>query len=141
MNTFTVITVIIGIILAAVAVSYNKKTFKKDYVDKPNEEKLHLLAQFKATQTLSKQVHTDLYNYVNKHNAFDQFMWPGITYGAYLTQMEQSQRENLSDELYKNLEGMEIPSMTILSMCQSLDNQFTNLTLIHQEVKIKSKNL
>lgn len=137
MESFTIVTVILGIVISIIALSYTKRTYEKDFVDKPNKEKLHLLAQFKATQKLSHQVYKDLYTYVEKHKAFDQFMWPGITYKSYLSEMQKSQNENLSDKLFEDLRSLDLPSLTIQSMNQSLSQQFESLTLIHQEVKLK----
>ena len=133
---------ILGLILAVIGIIYSNKTYKKDHIDKPQEEKLHLLAQFRATQTLSNNVYRDLYNYVEKHNAFEEFMWPDITYNTYLESIRNSQKENLSDELYEKVLNMQdIPSMTIASMCKSLETQFDALNLMQTEINLRLKTI
>ncbi|GAB3414894.1 hypothetical protein [Niabella aquatica] len=140
MDNFTIITVIIGIILSVIGINYSRKTYRKDHVDKPKEDKLHLLAQFIATKELSVKVYDDLYHYVEKNNAFEQFMWPGISYRTYLTEMKRSQAENLSTELYEELKSSNLPTLTIESMSKSLETQFESLRLIQQEIKMRSLN-
>lgn len=130
---------LVGLILTLIGLYYAKQSYKKDHIDKPNEEKLHLLAQFKSTQALSNMVYNGLYAYVASNNYFDNDMWPGITYSTYLDQMKKSQGENLSDELYDKLLKEDFPSATMQSMCKSLETQFESLMLIHNEIKLKSQ--
>ena len=79
-----------GLLLTVIGLMYSQNTFKKEYVDKPNEEKQNLLIQFKATQTLSKKLYAELFAIVERNNAFEQEAWPGITYRKYLDELENS---------------------------------------------------
>ncbi|WP_129020323.1 hypothetical protein [Edaphocola flava] len=139
---------IIGILSLIVAIGgYNlaKKIAKKDYEEKPEEDKLHLTAQFKATQNLSKQVYNELKSHVETYNAFDQFMFPGITYRAYLSELEKSHSADngcLSDKtLEKSLSLWPLPLMTIQSMSKSLEDQFRALTEIQNSIRLQKETI
>jgi hypothetical protein len=134
---------ILSLILAVIGVDYARKTFKKDHIDKPQEEKLHLLAQFKATQILSRQACEVVHKFIVYYNAFDKEVWPGqgITYRTYLDELRKPNEEgNLSDAAYENLKQREMPSITIQSHVKSLEQQYEALNLTYQEFRIKTQN-
>lgn len=133
------------VIIAWVGLNYTRKTFKKDHVDKPNEEKSHLLAQFKANQTLSKQTYEVAHKFTVYYDAFHREVWPGqgITYQMYLNELKNSHDNggNLSDAVYEQIKHQEMSSMQIQSHVKSLEQQFEALMLIYQEFRIKTQNL
>lgn len=135
---------ILGLILTVIGLIYAGKTFRKDHVDKPVEEKQHLLAQFKANQKLSRQTYEVGCKFAVYYDAFDKEVWAGqgITYKTYLEEIRKSHEEgNLSDAVYEDLKHREIPSPTIQSHVRSLEQQFEALNLIYQEFRIKTQNL
>ena len=91
--------------------------------------------QFKATQKLSLQVQAELREFIEKYNAENQFLMPGITYQAYLAQMERSFNENLSDRLLEKVESLKPSDSTIDSMLKSLETQFEALLQIDTQLR------
>lgn len=102
---------------------------------KPKEKFSHLKIQFRATQRLSLQVQAELREFIEKYDAEDQFLMPGITYQAYLAQMEKSFDENLSDRLLKEVESLKASDNTIDSMLKSLETQFEALSQIDAQLR------
>lgn len=102
---------------------------------KPKEKFSHLKIQFRATQRLSLQVQAELREFIEKYDAEDQFLMPGITYQAYLAQMEKSFDENLSDRLLKEVESLKPSDYTIDSMLKSLETQFEALSQIDTQLR------
>ncbi|MFT0463939.1 hypothetical protein [Bacteroides thetaiotaomicron] len=119
---------IIGVIVAVI-------TFIYQFHLKPKEKLSHLKIQFKATQRLSLQVQEELRKFIEKYDAGDQFLMPGITYQAYLAQMERSFDENLSDRLLKEVESLKPSDYTIDSMLKSLETQFEALSQIDTQLR------
>lgn len=135
---------IIGLIVAIAAYNLSRKTYKKDYEEKPDDDKLHLTAQFRSTQTLSKQVYKNLLAHVERYNAYDQFMFPGITYRAYISKLLESHGAggNLSDETLENVLSLwPIPDLTLQSMCKSLETQFEALNEIQQIILLQAATI
>jgi len=132
---------IVGLILAYLGVAYARKTFKKDHIEKPNENKLHLQASFMATRKLSQDLYNELHEFATRKNYFDEQMWPGVTYRIYMQELLNSQNSNLSEEVLKNTLSLELPEMSIQSMSKSLDDQFNALMLVRNELKMKSHSL
>ena len=60
---------------------------------------------------------------------------PGITYRAYLAQMERSFNENLSDRLLEEVESLKPSDNTIDSMLKSLETQFEALLQIDAQMR------
>lgn len=134
----------VGLILAYVSVDYARKAFRKDHIEKPSEEKQHLLAQFKTNQTLSRQTYDVLYKFSVYYDAFDKEVWPGqgILYATILDEIKKSHEEgNLSDNQYADLKQRDISSITIQSHIKSLEQQFEALNLIYQEFRLKTQNI
>ena len=119
---------ILGVIVAVI-------TFIYQFHLKPKEKLSHLKIQFKATQRLSLQVQEELRKFIEKYDAGDQFLMPGITYQAYLAQMERSFDENLSDRLLKEVESLKPSDYTIDSMLKSLETQFEALSQIDTQLR------
>lgn len=135
---------ILGLVLAIVGIDYARKSYKKDHVEKPNEEKIHLLAQFKANQKLSRQTYEVLQKFTTYYNAYDKEVWPGqgITYKTYLDEIKKSHEEgNLSDVVYEQIVNSELTTVRIHSHIKSLEQQFEALNMIYQEFRIKTQNL
>jgi hypothetical protein len=119
---------IIGVVLAIIPIIYQ-------FYLKPKEKFSHLKIQFRATQRLSLQVQAELREFIEKYDAEDQFLKPGITYQAYLAQMERSFDENLSDRLLKEVESLKPLDNTIDSMLKSLETQFEALSQIDAQLR------
>lgn len=119
---------IIGVVLAIIPIIYQ-------FYLKPKEKFSHLKIQFRATQRLSLQVQAELREFIEKYDAEDQFLMPGITYQAYLAQMEKSFDENLSDRLLKEVESLKPSDNTIDSMLKSLETQFEALSQIDAQLR------
>lgn len=121
---------IIGLVIALI-------TFIWQFYFNPKEEYSHLKVQFKANQRLSLQVQRKLEQYINKYDAGDQYLMPGITYQDYLLQMRKSFEENLSDRLLKELDSLKLSKSNIDSMVKSLEVQHTALSQIDSQLCIK----
>ena len=106
---------ITGVVLAAI-------TFIYQFYLKPKEKFSHLKIQFRATQRLSLRI--DMYDTRN------QFLMPGITYQDYLSLMEKSYDENLSDKLLEKISSLKLSESNIDSMTKSLEIQFEALSQI-----------
>lgn len=119
---------IIGVVIAII-------TFIYQFHLKPKEKLSHLKIQFKATQRFSLQVQEELREFIEKYDAGDQFLMPGITYQAYLAQMERSFDENLSGRLLKEVESLKPLDNTIDSMLKSLETQFEALSQIDAQLR------
>ena len=119
---------IIGVVIAII-------TFIYQFHLKPKEKLSHLKIQFKATQRLSLQVQEELREFIEKYDAGDQFLMPGITYQAYLAQMDRSFDENLSGRLLKEVESLKPLDNTIDSMLKSLETQFEALSQIDAQLR------
>lgn len=119
---------IIGVVIAIM-------TFIYQFYRNPKEKFSHLKIQFKATQRLSLQVQAELREFIEKYDAENQFLMPGITYQAYLAQMERSFNENLSDRLLEEVESLKPSDNTIDSMLKSLETQFEALSQIDAQLR------
>ena len=125
---------IFGLIVAIITLWYS-------FFRKPKEELQHLKAQFKATQSISKELQSEIENYISKTGRGDELMFSNISYSSYLNTLKESYKENLSDELYNKLERLNLSKSIINSMIKSLDGQFAALQHILIEMKIKNKRI
>jgi len=119
-------------------------TFIKQFYSKPVEEFNHLKAQFKATQKLSLEFQSELEALVSKYNAYNSIMFhPNITYGAYLSQLKESFKINLSDEVYNQLllDRAIYTKSNIESFTRSLEAQFNELLKLQNEARIIAKSM
>jgi hypothetical protein len=132
---------LVGVILAVAALYYAIRTYNKEHKDKPNEDKLHLMASFKATQKLSHDVFNELSAFVEQHNVLENEMYPGLTFRTCLSQIKTAQEKTLSDELYEKCKKESLPTMTIQSMSNSLDKQLANFLQIQADIQmLKQRN-
>ena len=126
---------IIGIIGLMIAIL----TFWFSFCRKPKEELEHLKVLFKSTQKISQDLQIELDNYINETESWDLDMFPNISFSSYLTEMKNSYKENLSDELYNKLNTLELTKPIIVSMTKSLENQFNTLQHIQIELRMRKK--
>ncbi|WP_299535535.1 hypothetical protein [Ulvibacterium sp.] len=125
---------IIGLIIAIL-------TFYYSFFRKPKEELDNLKIQFKPTQQLSKKLQVELENYINATDSWNHPMFPNISFGAYLTEMKESYKENLSDDLYKKLDTLNLTKPIIRSRTKSLETQFNALQQLQIELRIRSRKV
>lgn len=130
---------ILGLIIASVGLCYAIKTYNAQFQSKPDEELQHLKAQFKANQTLSLRVQMDLEKFIQENNAWEEYMFPGVKYGTYLEEMKHSFKVNLSDDLFNELESLDLTKTNILSMTNSLDEQFKALSQIQTSLLLQQR--
>lgn len=121
MSKLEIILAILGLLIAWL-------TYKKTFFSEPIEEKEHLLVQFRATQTLSIQVRQLLEEFTIINNCQHEQMFPGISYQTYISKMESSYQENLSDALYDRILNGKLPKHILLSMGRSLEKQYEDLS-------------
>ena len=114
---------ITGVVLAAI-------TFIYQFYLKPKEKFSHLKIQFRATQRLSLRVQEELRQCIDMYDTRNQFLMPGITYQDYLSLMEKSYDENLSDKLLEKISSLKLSENNIDSMTKSLEIQFEALSQI-----------
>jgi len=124
--------IIIGILGLLIAII----TFYFSYFKEPKEEIDHLKVQFRATQSLSKEVQNKIEKYATKTNSWDKLILPNITFEAYLKQMKEAYDENLSDELFKRLFNTKLTKPNIQSMTKSLETQFSALQQMNTQAKV-----
>ena len=123
---------IIGLVIAII-------TFWYSFYRKPKEELEHLKIQFKSTQKLSKELQGELENYITRTDSWDLQMFPNISFRSYLTEMKESYKKNLSDELYNTLDSMNLTKPIIQSMTKSIETQFDALNQIQIELRIRTR--
>ncbi len=129
-----------GVIIGGVALLFAAKTYSKNFVKKPNEERQHLLLQFKANQTLARQVKDSLIEYAQSRNAFDAFMFQGVTYRTYIAELETCLTEtNLADKYYDSLKTLDLTSSNIQAMLRSLEAQFESLSQLQTNTRLLSR--
>ncbi|SHG83138.1 hypothetical protein [Flagellimonas flava] len=129
--------IFIGILGLVIAIL----TFWYSFYRKPKEELNHLKVQFKATQKLSKDLQVELERYITETNSWDHQMFTNISFGSYLTEMKESYKQNLSDELYDKLDNLDLTKSTILSMTKSIETQFNALQQIQIEIRMRSREI
>ena len=125
---------ILGLIVAIITLWYS-------YFRKPKEEFHHLKVQFKATQGMSKELQSELEDYINKTGSGDEFIFQNISYSSYLNVLKESYKENLSDDLLYRLDELNLSKSIIESMIKSLDKQFSELQQILIEIRIRKQNI
>ncbi|WP_431166335.1 hypothetical protein [Tenacibaculum halocynthiae] len=101
-----------------------------------------LLLQFKMNQTLSINLKKDLEEYASKTSSLDKDIFSGITFRQYIIELQKSQKTNLSEDLYSEIETTNYDNdLYLQSMYDSLKTQYHNLELIKNETTIKLDNL
>lgn len=125
---------IFGLIIAIV-------TFWYSFFRRPKEELQHLKIQFKATQSISTELQSEIEKYINSTGHGDEIMFSNISYSSYLNTLKETYKENLSDELYNKLERLDLTKSVINSMIKSLESQFSALQHMLIEIKIKNNRI
>lgn len=115
-------------ILGGIAAIYGIAAYFKDHVEKPNEQKLSLVAQFRANQSLANEIRDALIQYTNKNNAHNQDFFQGVTFDAYISLLTKTLENDLADETLAKVTKEKLPEGIITSMSFSLNTQFTNLS-------------
>ncbi|TWR30410.1 hypothetical protein FPZ43_05570 [Mucilaginibacter pallidiroseus] len=105
-------------------------TYKKTYLDKPNEEIEHFVTQFKATQGMSVKVRQMLKQYADENKAYSLEIFNGITIQSYLIMMNDSFEKNLHDDLLKKTIQLNPSKIMLASMTKSLEEQLKALTQV-----------
>lgn len=132
---------IAGLVIAAIALLYTALTYKKDHVDKTKDGRAHLLAQFNANRTLTKQVIDSLKGYTSKRNSLDSFMFPNITYRSYIEELEEGlSNGNLSVMHLDFIRREDMTAENINSMVRSLEAQFQALQEIQTTTRLLMKS-
>lgn len=67
----------------------------------------------------------------------DQAIFPGVTFKQYITTLETSRAENLSDEKYEWLKNEKLSDAVIQSMTESVKTQMQALQSLVAEADIK----
>ena len=111
------------------------------YFRKPKEELQHLKAQFRATQSLSKELQTELEDFINITHCGEDFIFQNVSYSAYLNLLKDSYQENLSDDLFFKLDKLNLTKNIINSMIKSLEKQFSELQKMLIEIKIRKPSV
>ena len=113
--------------------------YRKDNVDKPNEEREHLKTQYRMTRNLAIELRNRLVSYATVNNCYDEYCHAvaGFTYREYINALEQSLNDNLSEEKYEFLNDKRLTSPNIQSATKSLEEQFNALLLINNYYKLK----
>lgn len=109
-------------------------TYQKTFLDKPKEEIEHLKIQFRATQTTSMKVRTDLIKLSQVYGMGSSELFQSMTIDNYIRLMKETYEKNLSDELLDNMLTLK-PSRSLLkSMINSLEKQHSELITLETMV-------
>lgn len=109
-------------------------TYQKTFLDKPKEEIEHLKVQFRASQTTSMKVRTDLIRLSQVYGMGSSELFKGMTIDNYIGLMKETYEKNLSDELLDNMLKLK-PSRSLLkSMINSLEKQHNELIRLESMV-------
>lgn len=121
--------VIAGILtaLGGVASIYAISTYRKDHVEKPNEERATLKITFKTNQRLAEEIRKNLVDYAETNNAYELQFTQGITFRAYIDLLNKTLDRDLSDSIFEGVMKEKLNESLIRSMQQSLDEQNKNL--------------
>jgi hypothetical protein len=100
-------------------------------------EKNHLLTLFKANQTLSKELQTNLKTFISEFNADNKIAFHdgNVTYKEYLEMVITEYSNNLCDEKYELIRRQKLTKPNLESMIASLDQQNEALRLISLDMK------
>jgi len=126
---------IAGLILAWL--TYKKTFLVKSKEETACEEEMEtFLAQFRATQKLSKQLQELLIEFATTKSLLDEPMFPNITYRMYVEKLKENYEVCLSDELYNKLanEKYTLPQIRILS--DNLNIQFKSLSELKNQTML-----
>lgn len=115
-------------ILGGIAAVYGILTYFKTNVEKPNEQRTTLIAQFKANQKLAREIRDRLIECVERHNAYKEELFKGVTFEAYISLITKTLETDLADETLNKVIGVKLPESIFNSMTASLDTQFQNLS-------------
>lgn len=130
-----------GLFIGILALIYVVKTYKKEHVDKPVENKGHLLLQFNANRTITMQLIEALREFTRKNNNIDELMFPNITFRAYIETLENNlSTGNLSSKYLKVIASDDLTQPTIDSMVRSLEGQFNGLQDTLNRTKLFSES-
>jgi hypothetical protein len=123
---------IASLFIAWVTLYYTVFSQKKE----EKEHKQTLLATFKMTQQLSKEVSGKMYDVVSQADGWDTEMMPGVTYKSYYNALIESQNTNLSDDLYRKLLNSNYPKSMIATMQESINAQYNDLLKLQSALKL-----
>lgn len=127
---------ILAILFTGLATYFSWITYRRTFFSKPIEEKENLLALFKSTQKLSLKLRNEIIQYATENNKMDSYMFEGISFSKYISMMEVSYNENLSDQLYQKIKNMELSKSNIASMTESLEKQIEALNILEANMKV-----
>lgn len=99
MEVLGIIIGIIGLIIAYIAL-------RKDHYSKPKDELEALQVQWMSNKTLSEKTQHELRQFIDRYNAWDADMYPGMTYRYMLGEMERVYNIEYTDTEYKKLSEM-----------------------------------
>jgi hypothetical protein len=116
-------------------------TYQKTFLNKPKEEIEHLKIQFRATQTTSMKVRTDLTRLSKVYGMGSSELFQGITIDSYIRLMKETYEKNLSDELLDNMLILKLSRSLLKSMISSLEKQHSELvtleTMINSQLSLR----
>jgi hypothetical protein len=127
----------IAIGIAALIIAW--LTFQKTFSGEKKDQRKHLFALFGATQSLSKSIKQKLINYAEANDAYETYLFDGITIRSYIRMLTESQEENLSDKLLEDIKNLNMPKATIQSMTKSLEEQNKSLVLVEGMIRALPK--
>lgn len=104
-------------------------SYRKTFPAKPREEIENFVVYYRATQAMSRKVQQILKHYAdNTTGGWDRQIFPDVTFRQYLSMIEQSYENNLSDKLLQDaLEG-KLSRNLLVSMTKNLETQLSELT-------------
>ena len=111
-------------------------TLKLTFFSRPRKELENLKVQFKATQQLSIDIKNKLIKIATEQNCWDQILFNGITYDAYIKGLEHSQNTNLSNKQFEQLKTPPLTKHNIQSMLQSIEKQQSALLEIQSSLTL-----
>lgn len=105
----------------------------------PKDEMLGLKMQFIINQKLSIEIQELLKSYIQLNQCSDELFYRNLTFSKYLDFLKNNYEEHLSEAVYEKTLSERIYTRPVIeSMSKSLENQYNNLMLVKNHIKILS---
>jgi CRISPR/Cas system CMR-associated protein Cmr5 small subunit len=105
----------------------------------PREEMHGLKMQFIINQKLSIEIQDLLKSYIESSQCSDELFYQNLTFSKYLDFLKNKHVESLSETVYEKTLSERIYTRPVIeNMSKSLENQYNNLMLVKNQIKILS---
>lgn len=112
-------------------------TYKKDYVDVPNEKAKSLSQKYQFAECSTKELIEELEEYVLTHNTMDEHFMQGLTFSQSLTFLKSGYDKLFSDDISQDL--TKYPSLVNEDLISSVETHIKHVQEIRTYFKFYVK--